>query len=128
MLSKKQLVAIYDYIKLARFDAEHRAGDANNLKMPLFRAEILAEAKRRAKELRSLERALEAEIGEEIDEGEGGKDEWRESPSDEKNSPAQPKKRGGGKSRKPGAGTLGSKSKGSKRKTSGAKQKSDISE
>lgn len=64
MLTKIQLTNLYDYCKYFRFQAEKLTREAANSRSldPELRAAIVHEQTRRAKELKRLERALEAEI------------------------------------------------------------------
>ncbi len=64
MLTPSQITALFDYVKLFRFQAEKltREAASNSRLDPELRDEIIREQKRRARELTRLEKALGDEI------------------------------------------------------------------
>lgn len=127
MLTKIQLTNLYDYCKYFRFQAEKLTREAANSRSldPELRAAIVHEQTRRAKELKRLERALEAEIDALTEGSETVCPEPTTSPDPRATAPKAKRKSSATvkKSKKRGAGTTGTSSSAKNANASSTKRK-----
>lgn len=127
MLTPSQITALFDYVKLFRFQAEKltREAASNSRLDPELRDEIIREQKRRARELTRLEKALGDEIEAINEEVKPGCKRETESPQAPDTVPRAKRKSSatGKKSKGPGAGTTGTNSSGKIANDSSGKRK-----